>query len=124
MLETTSLRPSEQQATREADPRLDELHDMGMHPRWLHIAEAIGLDAFLLVWRLLDENPPNIPGSKVCVSMPRFTRYLRYQRNRFIEALVVEGIRTADIRRRLKSELGVNVSLRHIDRVSAHMRSR
>lgn len=109
---------------RGADPRLDELRDMGMRPRWIQIAEEIGVDAFLRLWRLLDENPPNMPGSTVYVSMPRFTRYLRYQRNRFIEALVTAGVGSTDIRRKIKSELSEEVSVRHIDRISAKLRKR
>jgi len=109
---------------RAADPRLGELREMGMHPRWIRIAEEIGIDAFLAVWRLLDENPPNMPGSTVYVSMPRFTRFLRYQRNRFIEAMVVAGAGSTDIKKRLKAELCEEVSVRHIDRISKKIRSR
>lgn len=105
-----------------ADPRLDELRDMGMRPRWIQIAEQIGVDAFLVLWRLLDENPPNMPGSTVYVSMPRFTRFLRYQRNRFIEAMVQEGLQTAEIQRRVRRELCEDISVRHIDRISEKLR--
>ncbi|MFN2309672.1 MAG: hypothetical protein ABR553_08035 [Gammaproteobacteria bacterium] len=97
---------------------------MGMHPRWLRIAEEIGIDAFLSMWRLLDENPPNMPGSTVYVSMPRFTRFLRYQRNRFIEALVVAGVGSPEIKKRVAVELCEDVSVRHIDRISAKLRNR
>lgn len=105
-----------------ADPRLDELRDMGMRPRWLYLAEQIGVDAFLTMWRLLDENPPNMPGSTVYVSMPRFTRFLRYQRNRFIESLVQEGLQAPEIQRRVKRDLCEDISVRHIDRISEKLR--
>ncbi|MFZ5621134.1 MAG: hypothetical protein ACOY5W_08955 [Pseudomonadota bacterium] len=106
------------------DPRLDELREMGMRPRWIHIAEQIGVDAFLVLWRLLDENPPNMPGTTVYVSMPRFTRYLRYQRNRFVEVLVQEGLSARDIQRQVRRELCEDISIRHIDRISEKLRKR
>ena len=39
------------------DPRIDELRTMGLQARWIRIAEAIGVDAFLAMWRILDSYP-------------------------------------------------------------------
>lgn len=61
---------------------VSDLREMHMHPRWVKIAETIGIDAFVMVWRHLDETTS---GPTVYAVMPRYTRYLRYQRNRFIE---------------------------------------
>src|SRR5690606_38227224 len=41
------------------DPRLDELYTMGLPAMWLEVAEAIGVDNFLVTWRILDANPSN-----------------------------------------------------------------
>ncbi len=103
---------------------LDDLRAMGMHQRWLLLAEKIGLDAFLTFWNVMDENPTNMPGTTVYVSMPRRTRLLRYQRNRFIQELVAQGLGAEDIRHRIKKELCEDVSVRHIDRISEKFRSR
>ena len=32
------------------DPRLDELRAIGLADHWIRVAEAIGVDAFVLVW--------------------------------------------------------------------------
>lgn len=107
---------------RSADPRLDELRDMGVRPRWLHVAATLGVDAFLTLWRMLDEDPPTLQGSSIYVSMPRFSRYLRYQRNRYIETLVRQGFNTHEIQKKIRRELCEDITDRHIDRVSEKLR--
>lgn len=106
------------------DISLDELREMGIHLRWLRIADEIGIPAFLTVWRLLDEDPPNTPGSTVYVSMPRFTRYLRFQRNCYIESLASEGCTSLDIKKRIRADLREEVSVRLIDRVKEAARQK
>jgi hypothetical protein len=100
------------------DPRVDEFYAMGLPQMWLDVVDAIGVDAFLAVWRILDAHPNNYEdnGMKL-VPIRRYSSYLKYQRNRYIEALVAQGLTTHDIKRRLESQLCETVSIRHITRL-------
>lgn len=101
------------------DPRLDELHHMGLARCWLEVAEAIGADAFLTLWRILDADQANWHNDSILrVRLRPYRSYLRYQRNRFIEALAEQGLRPDEIQRRLRRQFGESVSNRHITRLS------
>lgn len=99
------------------DPRLAELEQMGLARSWLRVAEAIGVDNFHQVWKILDaEFPEEVAGKGLTIWMRSYRSYLRYQRNRFIESLFAEGKSVAEIRALLREVLGENVSPRHISR--------
>lgn len=103
------------------DPRLDDLDRMGMPAHWIKVAEAIGVDAFLTMWRVLDSEPSlwdDIPGSPMHIRLRRYESYLRYQRNRLIETLSDRGFSIEQIRRYVSLNLCEEISKRHIERLS------
>ena len=101
------------------DPRLDELRRMGLQRVWINVAAEIGVDAFLAAWRVLDADPATQhTDTSLRVSMRVYRSYLRYQRNRYIEALAAQGVSPPEIRKRLDRQLREQVSLRHISRIA------
>lgn len=101
------------------DPRLDELRTMGLPAYWLRVAEAIGAEAFLQMWRILDAEP-SIQGERSDLEMRLrpYRSYLRYQRNRYIEALCAAGLSVNEIQERVQADLCERISLRHISRIA------
>jgi hypothetical protein len=91
---------------------------MGLPRVWLRVAEAIGIDAFLATWRILDADPSTWHNETILrVRLRPYRSYLRYQRNRYIEALTAQGLKPEEIQRRLQRQLGESVSHRHITRL-------
>lgn len=91
---------------------------MGLTRVWLRVAEEIGVDRFHQVWKILDEEfPEEVPGQGIRVWIRRYHSYLRYQRNRFIEALFAEGRTEAEIQARVREDLCEEISPRHISRL-------
>lgn len=100
------------------DPRLDDLRRMGLPRVWLRVAETIGTDAFLATWRILDADPSTWHNETILrIRLRPYRSYLRYQRNRYIEALTAQGLKPDEIQRRLQRQLGETVSHRHITRL-------
>ncbi len=112
------------------DPReaalLDELDAMGLSRVMLQVAHAIGFDNFMAMWRILDSSYESIADndSGIYVRLQRLSAYRRYQRNRFIEAMVGMGLSQPEISRAVKRDLGEEVSDRHIWRLMAGGRDR
>lgn len=101
------------------DPRLDDLQRMGLARVWMQIAEEIGVDAFLKLWRILDADPASWHNETILrVRLRPYRSYLRYQRNRFIESLAAQGMKPPEIQKRVRQQLGEDVSHRHITRLS------
>lgn len=99
-----------------ADVKLRELADMGLPRVFLDIAQAIGYDNFLTMWKILDadyDRRDNTDGRMIEIELRRFRSFRRYQRNRFIEALApfmgCDAIRT-----KVLAELGEDLTLRHV----------
>lgn len=103
------------------DPRMHELRRIGLSRLWLDIAETIGVDTFLLVWRLLDADPCTHQdyGSTLRIRLHSYATYMRYQRNRFIESLERQGKSPREIQRIILRDLGEKLSDRHIKRLLA-----
>ncbi len=102
------------------DPRMTELRAMGLPSVWLRVAETIGVDAFLATWFILDAEPSfqeQAPGEPIRIALRRFSSWLRFQRNRYIEALAAAGANPREIQERLQKELCEKVSIRHISRI-------
>lgn len=93
---------------------------MGLPGVWLAVARELGYEAFLAMWRILDAAVElrSDSDSMIEVQLRRFGSLQRYQRNRFIEALVAAGLGPKEIRARVKAELGEDLSKRHIGRLS------
>lgn len=112
-----SARPPE--SKKNGDPRLDELARMGLQRVWMDVAEEIGVDAFLAVWRILDADPSaRHKEGFLQLNLKLYRSYLRYQRNRYIEALAARGLKPLEIQRSLVRQLCESVSLRHISRIA------
>lgn len=93
---------------------------MGLQRVWLDVADAIGADAFLTLWRILDADPSTQHNdTSLRISLRVYRSYLRFQRNRYIEALASQGVPVPEIKRRIERQLCETVSLRHITRLAA-----
>lgn len=106
-----------------ADPRFEELVAMGLAEYWLHVAEYLGVDQFLGMWRILDANKDNIPETRgnsgsMSPSLRPYSGYLRFQKNRFVENLAAQGVSPKEIQRRVKQQLCETISIVHIHRLS------
>jgi hypothetical protein len=102
------------------DPRLDELRTMGLQSVWLRIAAAVGVDAFLATWRILDAEPAfRSDDGGLDIRMRSFRSYLRFQRNRYIEALCSAGMTAKEIQDAVHRHLGERINIRHISRIKS-----
>lgn len=102
------------------DPRLDELRSMGLPSVWLRISAVIGVDAFLATWRILDAEPAfRSDDGDLDIRMRSFRSYLRYQRNRYIEALCGAGLSAKEIQEAVHCHLCERISIRHISRIKS-----
>jgi hypothetical protein len=110
------FRPAADQKKR--DPRLDELTSMGLPRTWLQVAEAIGVDAFLAMWRILDADDSLHEDNMIKSHLRPYRSYLRFQRNRYIETLAALKVPCATIRDMLKRQLGEEISERHISNLA------
>lgn len=113
-----SARPPET-AKKNRDPRLDELQRIGLKRVWLDVAEEIGVDAFLAMWRILDaDDSSRHKEGFLQIHLKLYRSFLRYQRNRYIEALAGQGYKPVEIQKSLARQLREPVSLRHISRLA------
>lgn len=102
------------------DPRLVDLESIGLKSVWLDVAEEIGVDSFLRVWRIIDADPCcDYGGSTLRVNIPLYRVFLRFQRNQYIRDLAARKNSPRAIQRRLLRQFGEMVSLRHIKRIAA-----
>lgn len=83
-----------------ADPRLAELRHMGIGRAWLNVAQEIGFDAFLTVWRVLATDD-SVRDERNRVYVPLFNTFMRYQRNQYIRTLADAGLTPDEISDRL-----------------------
>lgn len=106
-------------AEKKRDPRLVELREMGLQRVWLDVAEEIGVDEFLKVWRLLSSDDANIDSGRLMIPIRSYSTYLRYQRNRYIESLADMGFTASAIKDRVNKQLGEKLSDRHLSRLKS-----
>lgn len=99
-----------------ADPRIDELRAIGLPRAWIQVADLVGYDLFMGLWKILDNEAPCRPFH---IKVPPFSKWQRYQRNRYIIALDSEGLKPREIQTRVRRELRENITLRHIWRIVA-----
>lgn len=91
---------------------------MGLQRAWVRAAEEVGVDAVLAIWRILDADPSSsYDGTTLRVPLRAWRTYLRYERNRYIEALRDLKLSPQEIKRRLARQLGEHISISHIRRV-------
>ncbi len=101
-----------------------ELEAMGLSAVLLQVAVAIGFDAFMAMWRVLDRADELMTdnGSGIQLRMPRLSAYRRFQRNRFVEVLADAGWSQPEIRAHIERQLGEKLSNRHTRRLMAARR--
>jgi hypothetical protein len=98
------------------DPRIADLRRMGLNRAWLRVAELIGFEDFLAVWRAL-ENEAIVASDRGRIFVPKFATYLRFQRNRMIEELAARGMSAQEIQAHLVERTGEGLHEIHIGRL-------
>lgn len=72
-------------AAQKIDPRLKDLHQIGLNSTLLKVAAAIGVDNFLKMWEILDNDEHlRMDWGGIMVKIRAFKSYRRYLRNRHI----------------------------------------
>lgn len=101
------------------DPRLAELEKVGLPRLWLAVAERVGFDAWLDLWRMLssDRARDREEGGLRMPKLRDFDAYLRFQRNRYIEALARQDVEPAEIRKLVEKNLGERLDESHVERL-------
>ncbi len=100
------------------DPRLAELRSMGLAAVHMRAAELLGFDLFDKLWRIYDSEPScRTDSGDLRIRMRPYSSWLRFQRNRFMEALADEGLSAVEIQARIELELREKLSERHISRI-------
>jgi len=98
------------------DSRLDELREIGLAAHWLDVAASIGVDNFLTMWAILSSCDA-VQDEKHYAYVPRYSVWMRYQRNRVIMSLHADGLPPKEIRGRIWEDLNETVSVDHIKRI-------
>lgn len=98
---------------------------MGLSAMWLAVVRAIGADAFLSLWRILDAHPQNWHDSgRLRIDIRRYSAYLRLQRNRYIENLYDAGVPVATIHRYVLTAFGEKLTETQLWRIGTRMETR
>lgn len=106
----------------DADPRFAELRQIGLPRMWLLVAETVGFDLFLELWRRLTEEGAAMGYARDTngVRMPSlrdYDSYLRFQRNRYIAALAERGMTPKQVRRAVARNLGEPLDEKHVFKI-------
>lgn len=102
-----------------------ELAEIGLSATWLSVAQLLGYDAFVEMWRQLSSDPAlRNDDDQIELRLRPIRALERYQRNRYIATLVQAGIKPSQIHELVRSDLGERLSLRHIKRLAAAGRRR
>lgn len=118
MLADACLKPSKPTASAR-DPRIAELIDIGMPQLWIDVAHLIGYDDFVALWAAWSAEP-SLRGRRHAIELRLRTirSFEKYQRNRYIETLVAAGLKPRQIYTMLQTQLGEEMSLRHLKRLT------
>lgn len=100
------------------DARFLELKEIGLAKHWLDVASVIGIDNFLAMWAIMSDCE-SVQAEKHYAYVPRYSVWIRYQRNRFIMSLHADNFPATEIRQRIKKDLGESISIEHIKRIIA-----
>lgn len=98
------------------DARIDELRRSGVGRVWLTVADAIGYETFLVVWRTLAAQP-EVADERHRVYVPRWHSFLRYQRNLLVRAMARAGATPEEIQAAVAREIGEMMSRTHVCRL-------
>lgn len=88
---------------------------MGLPKVWVDVAEHVGFDKFMDVWRALSTHADDAGNSRR-VRVPCYSLYTRYQRNRYIQGLAT-SMEPKAILKHIKNELGEELSYRQVLRL-------
>ena len=101
------------------DPRFAELEKIGIPTVWLRIAERVGFDTWLDLWRMLsDDESVRHDGGARLPKLRCYSSYSRYQRNRYIRALAEQGMPISLIQESLRKNLREFLDVTNIQRIS------
>lgn len=102
------------------DARLRELAEIGLQAHWLAVADIVGYDGFIALWKRLSADPAlRNDDNQIEIRLRPFKSYERYQRNRYIDTLVASGLKTRQINELLQVNLGERLSIRQLKRLKA-----
>jgi hypothetical protein len=101
------------------DPRLDDLAAMGLRKVLLDIAEEIGVDNYMKMWKIVDSDyESNGHGDSVLkLRMPCYRLYRRYQRNRYAEALFRAGHSVIEVSKKIERYMCEKLHKNHVIRL-------
>lgn len=93
------------------DPRIGQLEIMGLPRIFIDVAEAIGFEAFMAMWKIFDGDPSlrEQGPSAMRIVMRPFGAWERYERNRYVEHLFASGLTDAEVMQRLETQLGTEL---------------
>jgi len=97
------------------DERILELRKIGISNWLILLAEEIGYDNMLIVWRRLSYEAGENGEHRLRIQ--RWTSFMRYQRNQLIFSLNGEGKTLKQIRKYLISGLGESPAIEQINRI-------
>lgn len=104
--------------------KIRELSEMGLPAIWIRIAEAVGYDNFLTIWRILDtaaelrEIRRSENESMIEVQLRRYSSFQRFQRNRWVEEMARNHFPPAVIQKLVKDRLGEKLDRSHIRKIA------
>ncbi|MBK6556068.1 MAG: hypothetical protein IPG16_02260 [Comamonadaceae bacterium] len=102
-----------------SDPRFCELEKIGIPGVWLRIAERVGFDTFLDLWRMLSEDDRvRHDGGARLPKLRCYSAYSRYQRNQYIRSLAAQGTPPNLIQEALRRQLNECLHLTNIIRIA------
>ena len=102
----------------DADPRFADLRRIGLPRAWLMVAETIGFDAWLEVWRRISADESLLhDGGQRMPKLRSFDAYLRFQRNRYIDALAARGMSVQQVARAVARNLREPLDEKHVAKI-------
>ncbi|QZA80887.1 hypothetical protein [Deefgea piscis] len=92
---------------------------MKMPPVWLRIAEKIGVDALMVLWRELDgsDDVPRTDNGMLLLRLRPFDSWQRQMRNQHIKMLAAAGRSPAQIRQALMEHYKLSLTTGRIARI-------
>lgn len=101
---------------------MDELRRIGLPRAWLIVAETVGVDAWLEVWRRLSSEEFNgwvrrDTGGTRMPMLRSYDAYLRFQRNRYIHALAARKLSVSEVARAVARNLHEPLDESHVAKI-------
>ena len=108
---------------RPRDPRFCELEKIGIPSVWLRIAERVGFDTFLDIWRMLsDDESVRHDGGARLPKLRCYSAYSRYQRNKYICSLAEQGMPAGVIQEALRKNLREYLDITNVQRIAKRVK--